>query len=136
MNYIEWWDFQQKSYSHIISSCANKNGQIFIFQAEERQQIWHNGQTVREMDCILLRDGINKRITAMQNHSLDILIGLVWILSRIIILVHVLVELPVFVTETWLYTFYDQIREIADCGVQLFCSGFSPLRKWTFWGWL
>ena len=43
------------------------------------------------MDCILLRDRINKRITAMQNHSLDILTGLVCMLSRIIILVHVLV---------------------------------------------
>ena len=37
------------------------------------------------------RDGINKRITAMQNHSLGILTGLVCMLSRIIILVHVLV---------------------------------------------
>ena len=37
-----------------------------------------------------------------------------------------------FVTETWFYTFYDPVWEIADCGVQLFCSGFSSLRKWTF----
>ena len=28
----------------ITSLCANKNGLIFIFQAEKRQQVWQNGQ--------------------------------------------------------------------------------------------
>ena len=36
--------FLRRSYYHISSLCANKNGLIFIFQAEKRQQLWQNGQ--------------------------------------------------------------------------------------------
>ena len=36
--------FLTRSYYHISSLCANKNGLIFIFQAEKRQQLWQNGQ--------------------------------------------------------------------------------------------
>ena len=42
--------------------------------------------------------------------------------------------IPVFGTETWLYTFYDPIQEIADCRVQLFCSGFFSFEEVDFWG--
>ena len=34
----------------------------------------------------------------------------------------------------WLYTFYDPIQEIADCRVQLFCSGFFSFEEVDFWG--
>ena len=36
--------FLTRSYYHISCLCANKNGLIFIFQAEKRQQLWQNGQ--------------------------------------------------------------------------------------------
>ena len=55
-------------------------------------------------------------------------------LSIIITLVHVLVTCVSFVTETWFYTFYDPVGEIADCGVQLFCSGFFSFEEVDIWG--
>ena len=36
--------FLTRGYYHISSLRANKNGLIFIFQAEKRQQLWQNGQ--------------------------------------------------------------------------------------------
>ena len=104
-----------------------------FFKQKKRQRIWQNGQRVREMDCILLRDWTNKRITESQSRHLNWF----WYVNAVKNnnIGTYMYSLPVFVTETWLYTFYDPIQEIADIlwgSAVLLIQGFSPLRKQTF----
>ena len=80
----------------------------FLFFKQKKDNNY--GKMTREMECILLRDWINRRITESQSrHKLSA--GLVCILSIIIILVHVLVTHLCY-RDLVLHFFMTQFRRL------------------------
>ena len=79
-----------------------------------------------KMDCIPLRNWINRMITESQSRHIN-WFGMYAVNNNNI---GTCTSYPsLFVTETWFYTFYDPVREIANCGVQFFCS-FEEVDIW------
>ena len=60
------------------------------------------GKMVREMDCIVLRDWISRRITESQSRHIN------WFGMYAVNInkIGTMYQLPVFVTETWFYTLF------------------------------
>ena len=114
--------FLTRSYYHINSLCANKNGLIFIFQAEKRQQLWQNGQ----------RNGLhsferldNRRITESQSRHIS-WFGMYALNNNN---TGTCTSYPSLLQRLGFTLFYDPIQEIARCGVQNFCS-FEEVDIW------
>ena len=78
-----------------------------------------------------MRGGINKRITAMQNHSLGILtrFGMYAVENNNI---GTRTSYPSLVQRLGFTLFMTQFRRLLIAGFSFFAQGFSPLRKWTF----
>ena len=86
------------------------------------------GKMVGKMDCIPLRNWINRRMTESQSRHIN-WFGM-YAVNNNNIGTCTSYQLPIFVTEIWFYTLYDPVREIANCGVQFFC----PFEKVDIWG--
>ena len=114
--------FLTRSNYDINSLCANKNGLIFFFQAEKRQQF---GKMVREMDCIHLRGWINRRITESQSRHIN-WFGMYALNNNN---TGTCTSYPSLLQRLGFTVFYDPIQEIAHCGVQNFCS-FEEVDIW------
>ena len=79
----------------------------------------------REMDCILLRDWINRRITESQSRHIN-WFGMYAINNNNI---GTCTSYPSLLQRLGFTPFYDPIQEIASyIGFRIF----APLRKWTF----
>ena len=79
----------------------------------------------REMDCILLRDWINRRITESQSRHIN-WFGMYTVNNNNI---GTSTSYPSLLQRLGFTHFYDPIQEITRCGVQHFCS-FEEVDIW------